>query len=349
MPIPTNVQNIFGNTGVNAAQTVTTSEVALATQTATGNSFWGKIPTLNKSDIGLTLDAQFDKKGFYYTVTDKPNLTTNNEGDLVDTGKKTMWNLDANLPIGVNGTGYKSAQNHHVATSLFAAMDKNNVDVTNAYTRVRVDNNGAKAMAEIVLPSTQVKIGQGQLGDEIAASVRVINSFDGSTAYWVIVSVYRIACMNGMIMPSGVIQYKSTHCNDLSISRSVDVICQGLETFQNDRELLEAQTTKLVSNQDVYEALCIMNKVDLALAPTYEEYQRVIRPTLKRQPAIERHVNLWKKYRKELGSTQWALNNTLTHISTHGDKPEFTASQTITGRINKEKLVHEAMQACIAA
>ncbi len=47
--------------------------------------------------------------------------------------------------------------------------------------------------------------------------------------------------------------------------------------------------------------------------------------------------------------TQWALNNVLTHISTHGNKPAYSESVSITGRTDKEKLVHKALQHMLKA
>ncbi len=346
---PSNVVSLFSKTSAAVAVTTAAVDYAPVRQEARENGLstpnWN-VPTCKREDIGLTLHAQLDAKGVFYTVDGRDNFVQNNAGEFVSTGSKTIYNETNEKTLGVMSKGYEIVQNENIFTSLFAEIERAGLDVSNAFTRVRMDNDGQRVMAEIIFPETSFDVA---VGDTVALSITAINSFDGSGAFHLKMGAFRFICANGMVSANGIIEYKHQHSKGLSASSAAKHIANGMTQYNEDKESLLEQANTQVNAQDVYEALAIMNKIDTKLAPTYEQYQLVIRPTLKREPAIERHMGLWNKYKAELGNTQWALNNVLTHISTHGDKPEYTADQNITTRSGKEKLVGVALRNMLAA
>lgn len=323
----------------------TTTEAVDYSEAKQGTTHWN-VPTCKASDVGLTLAEQLRNKGVFYTVEGRDNFTHNNEGEFVSTGKKTIYNVTNEKTLGVMAQGYKIAQNEQIFLAALREIDNAGINTANAFTRVRIDNDGERVMAEIVFPETSFEV---VVGDVVALSITVTNSFDGSGAFSIKMGAFRFICANGMVSASKIIAYKSAHTASLDIGFAAKTIASGMAQYNEDSEamLLQAQTS--VDEQTVYEALCIMNKIDTSKAATYAQYMAEIRPTLKRQPAIERHMALWNKYKSELGATQWALNNVLTHISTHGDKPEYTASNKITTRNTKEALVGKALNHMLAA
>lgn len=310
-----------------------------------GTTNWN-VPTCKASDIGLSLSEQLRNKGVFYTVDGRDNFVQNDAGAFVSTGKKTIYNVTTQQTLGVMAEGYKIAQNEQIFAAALREIDNAGINVENAFTRVRIDNDGQRVMAEIVFPETAFDVA---VGDTVALSITVSNSFDGSGAFSIKMGAFRFVCANGMVSAGRIIEYKSSHTANLDIGFAAKTIIGGMAQYNEDKESMLEQAKTPVSAQEVYEALCIMNGIDTSLAPTYDAYQAVIRPALKRQPAIERHMALWNKYKKDLGHTQWALNNVLTHISTHGDKPEYTADNKITTRATKEKLVRQALKHMLAA
>ncbi|MCP3921306.1 MAG: DUF945 domain-containing protein [Desulfobacterales bacterium] len=338
-----NVVAIFGKNQETQAQAIDYS------QAKEGTTHWN-VPTIATDDIGATLTEQIESKGLFYNVVARNNSTTDNNGNTVSTGMKTIFNASSNKPLSVQGEGYKIVDNRHLTTNLLAALNQSDIDLTNAFTRTRIDNDGSKMRLEIILPSTSFDVSSNpSVRDEVALSITATNSFDGSGNFSIKCSAYRFICANGMVSAKPVIEYKQKHTQALSVEKAVKVITCGVEAYQNDKADFMQQVKTDVSFQTVYEALAIINKIDTSLAPTYEEYQRVIRPTLKRQPIIEHHMALWSKYKRELGASQWALNNVLTHISTHGNKPQYSESQSVNGRNDKEKLVHKALKHMLEA
>lgn len=308
-----------------------------------GTTNWN-VPTASKEAIGTTLEEQLQPVN--YLVGARPNLTIDNNGNIVDTGKKTIFNVSNNKTLGIQAMGYNIVQNEQATTALLSEIYNSDLPTEHAFARTRVDNYGQTMMAEIVFPATAFEVTPG---DEVAFSITAINSFNGSGSFHVKAGAYRFICANGMVSSTGVIEYRKAHKKDLSVKQAAKVIVCGMEQYHADKESLVKQANTPATEQDVYLALAIMNDIDLAVAPTYTEYQRVIRPTLKREPSIERHMGLWNKYKSELGATQWALNNVLTHIATHGDKPEYSASQKIGTRSTKEKLARTALRKMLAA
>ena len=306
------------------------------------------VPTCTQEDTQLSLVEQLRNKGVFYTVDGRENFTLNNSGEFVSTGKKTIYNVTSEKTLGVMAQGYKIAQNEQIFLSALREIDNAGIDTTHAFTRVRVDNDGQRVMAEIVFPETSFEV---SVGDTVALSVSVINSFDGSGAFTIKMGAFRFVCANGMVSANKIIAYSSAHTASLNIGFATKTIASGMAQYNEDKESLLLQAKTEVNEQTVYEAIAMMNKVDLKKYPTYNEYHAAKVATSARPGgmSVPRHMALWNKYRKELGATQWALNNVLTHISTHGDKPEYSATQNIATRTNKEKLVSQALSHMLAA
>ena len=328
------------------SQQVTTQAVDY-TEAKQGTTHWN-VPTCKASDVGTTLLEQLQAKGVFYTVEGRDNFTLNNAGEFVSTGKKTIFNVDNEKTLGVMAQGYKIAQNEQIFLSALREIDNAGIDTTNAFTRVRVDNDGQRVMAEIVFPETSFDVA---VGDTVALSICVINSFDGSGAFTIKMGAFRFICANGMVSADKIIQYSSAHTASLNIGFATKTIASGMAQYENDKESLLQQASTQVNEQAVYEAIAIMNKIDIKKYPTYSQYhaEKVATSPRPGGMSVPRHMALWNKYSRELGTTQWALNNVLTHISTHGDKPEYTASQNIATRTNKEKLVSQALNHMLAA
>jgi hypothetical protein len=146
-----------------------------------------------------------------------------------------------------------------------------------------------------------------------------------------------------MASAQNIVAYNSSHTAKLDVGFAAKTIVCGMEQYLSDKESMLEQVRTPVNEQIAYETIALMSGIDITEVKTYAQYTAEIRPTLKRQPAIERHMDLWSKYKKELGLNQWALHNVLTHVSTHGDKVEYSASNKITTRATKEKLASAAL------
>lgn len=286
----------------------------------------------------LSLLDSLDAKGIFYTVEKRPNLTIDNDGKLVATGDSTIFNATKNTPIAVMGTGYNVVQNREVFEAYNRVLAKSGIDLNGAYIRTNVTDTGSRAMVEYIFPKHNVEVARG---DTVQFSIKVLHSFDGSTSFVTCAQGYRLACLNGMVMAYGIQGYRAKHSNKLDIDKAARIVCKSLEAFMVNAEDWKRQTTTLVNDDTAYRALAELSGFDdFELASTYTQYVAVVRPTMKRQPVIEKYMALWNEYKGKLGSTQWALTNTLTEISTHGMQK---GEASITYRMTKEAQVKELL------
>ncbi len=359
--IPSNVINIFDiadNTEQQQQKAVVddmlqTHERSLTTSAAIdyenakqGTTDWN-VPTINKSQIGLSLTDQIENSGVLFPVDGRENFTLDNDGNLIDTGFQTIFNVLTGAVLSIQTMGYKIAEMRDICTTALNAINQTNLPLENAFIRAKVDGEGKKIRLEIIFPQTGFEVA---VGDQVAFCLTITNSYDGSDVYSVSCGSFRFWCANGNVSLKPVVAVRQKHTQSLEVEKATSIIVKGLERYAEDQQDMMKQVETKVSEQDVYEALAIVNKIDVSLAPSYEEYQRVIRPTLKRQPIIEKHMALWSKYKRELGgATQWALHNVLTHIATHGNDEEFSGNQSVSGRADKEKLAIKALRHVVLA
>jgi hypothetical protein len=287
----------------------------------------------------LSLMEQLERKGIFYTVEGRENLTYDNDGKIIATGKKTIFNATNNTVLGVMGEGYNIVQNEKIFEAFNRVIAKSNINLEGAYTRCKTHKAGQKAMVEYVFPALKKEV---KVGDAVAPSIVAINSFDGTGSFHVRFGLYRLICLNGMIMGSTVFEYKKNHTKDLSVDFAADVIYRGIQCYESGINNLKKQTTTPVTDQTVYLALAELSgfdKADFSLAPTYADYLAKMRPLTKRPPALDAYMALWGKYSTELGNTEWALHNVMTHISTHGKGFAYDTKNSVTDRLKKENLM----------
>lgn len=323
----------------------TTTKAVDYAQEKQGTTHWN-VPEAKEEEIGKTLLEQLENKGVFYHVDKRDNLTTDNHGHLVPTGKVTIFNDSLNAPLSVMTDSYHICQNRDIFAPLMAALDDANLNLETAFTRVTMEKDGTRVRAEIIFPETSFDV---KVGDTVALCVTATNSFDGSGAFSLQMGAYRFICANGMVSANGILGYRCAHNANLNPRNAATIIAKGMQQYQDDKESLMLQATTRATTQTAYDALCIINDIDKAIAPTFEAYMTEIRPTKKRTTPLEAQMKLWDKYRYELGATQWAVNNMLTHISTHGNKEQYSSSVKIATRNTKEKLVQKALANMLAA
>lgn len=292
----------------------------------------------------LTLLDSLADAGMFYEVEKRANLTHNNAGEVVATGQATIFNTTKNAPIAVMGEGYRVVQNREVFETFNRVLAKSGIDLEGAYIRASATESGSRACVEYIFPKIQTEVKKGDL---VRFSLKVIHSFDGSTAFITSAQGFRLACLNGMVMAAGITCYKAKHSYQLDIDKAARIVVGAVELFMNNAEEWKRQSTTQVDDATAFKALAELSGFDdFALAATYDQYLAVVRPTLKRQPHIEKYMALWNDYKKELGSTLWALNNTMTHISTHGmQKGEASISYRMTKEAKVGELLRKYCQA----
>jgi len=265
------------------------------------------------------LDSLHEQGAFYdvkvtpnlYPVVDERTGLTSYES----TGKKTLVNGSNGQPISVMSEGYTVVQNRDVFTALDKQIAESGIDLTGAYTKVDVANNGGNVAVQYVFPAHSIETGRS--GDKTSLMITAINSFNGSSSFVIYLGGFRGYCMNTQVFGTQIVSYKKQHCKGLNIDRAAEIIRSGIDVFCEEGEAWKRMSKTIVNEQTAYEALAEYGSVDIKHLATFEDYVKYARQQA-REPKLIRYMRVFKTYVQEMGSTEFALYNTLTHISTHG-------------------------------
>lgn len=283
------------------------------------------------------LDSLHEQGAFYdvevtpnlYPVVDERTGLTSYES----TGKKTLVNGSNGQPISVMSEGYTVVQNRDVFTALDKQIAESGIDLTGAYTKVDVANNGGNVAVRYVFPAHSVDVGNG---DKTSLMITAINSFNGSSSFVIYLGGFRGYCMNTQVFGTQIVSYKKQHCKGLSIDRAAEIIRSGIDVFCEEGEAWKTMSKTIVNAQTAYEALAEYGDVNIKDFPTFAEYVTYARQQA-REPKMIRYMRIFESYVKEMGRTEFALFNALTHISTHGSasKKRAQAVSTFESRAKK--------------
>ena len=143
----------------------------------------------------------------------------------------------------------------------------------------------------------------------------------------------RFKCMNGMVLGDMMATYQAKHTAGLSIDNAAKVIETGLKAYTQGADDWNKQIFAEVEMSTVFHALAEMAGIkEHAMFDTIVDYnayrEKQNGGNAPRVSIIDHYFKIWRDYACELNRTEWALNNTLTHIATHGvrdNKPSITA------------------------
>ena len=287
------------------------------------------------------LIQQLEQKGAFYDVQLVDNYWYDSskfeEDDMgfQETGKKTVVNMDLMKSIGVVSASYVPVLNQEIFEKFNVVLENcEDINLDGAYTEVQTSHDGARIMVEYVLPAHTVTL---MNGDEVALRITALNSFDGSTGFKVYCGGIRFKCMNGMVLGDMMATYHAKHSAGLCLDSAAKVIETGLTAYLQGVDTWNAQIKTEVDGSTVFHALAEMAGIkEHAMFDTivdynaYREKQNGGHPP--RKVLIDSYFEVYRDYSNELGSTQWAVNNALTHISTHGVRDSKPSIQSQTNK-----------------
>ena len=176
----------------------------------------------------------------------------------------------------------------------------------------RLYDGGLRAHRTVMFDDLDATIGND--GDRVMCRMDVFNSVDMSWAFQIFSGAYRDLCRNTLVFGgSKAYHQKRKHTRNLSPEALVGKATMGLEFWENDRDSMEAmRSTPLTRDRfaDVLAAtICRKPGMDNLEGHGHPVNERLLGYLLHR---YDEEVS-------ELGRTQWAAFNALTHWSTHLD------------------------------
>lgn len=297
---------------------------------------------INKTYDVLNNLGDYGAAGFNVYTRPVKFIDANDEIQVVP-NKKVLVRDDNNESVGIVGQSYEVAQHPDAFRTVERIISNSDLDTTGVTRDIQVSHDGARAYAVYTLPAHSV--GQGK--EETALQISTRNSFDGSWCFHVEVGAVRMICLNGQVFLDSFAMFKARHTAGLNMDHAARKLSKAIDVYQNESERwIRWQNTSVTDNQafktfaDV--AGCKFVTPVKAMTSTVESL--LIEPEVYRNRTL---MNLWTQYtndeRKALGSTAWAIYNTMTHWATHASATKSTAQKNIAAiQVARQDKVRQA-------
>ena len=300
----------------------------------------------NKYDVLNNLGG-YGEAGF--NVYTKPVTFTSTENETVTIpNKNVLVRNDNHNSVGIVGSKYEVAQHPDAFRTVERIIAGSDLDVTGVTRDIQVSHDGARAYAVYTLPAHST--GEGK--EETALQISTRNSFDGSWCFHVEVGAVRMICLNGQVFLDSFAMFKARHTAGLNMDHAARKLSKAIDVYQNESERwLKWQNTSVTDNEafktfaDV--AGCKFVTPVKAMSSTVDSL--LLEPEVYRNRTL---MNLWTQYtsdeRKALGSTAWAMYNTMTHWATHADATKSTAQKNIAAiQVARQDKIRQAAKKSI--
>ena len=221
-------------------------------------------------------------------------------------------------PIAVVGSGYTLVQNNDVYPQIEDAIYASAINTRGMTRDIKSSHGGARTIVTYSFPAHKVDI--NDRGDNVMLTIKVLNSYDGSWRFMILVGAVRQICSNGMVIGEYFSEHFAKHTKNIDTDVAVDKLGHALEVFGQNAELWTAYPSTKVSDLQATNVLT-------SLAGGSKTLLELLQQT---------HV----EYVDELGKNLWALFNTLTEWSTHAKfKNEKNKAATVITREAKVRKV----------
>ena len=286
--------------------------------------------------------GDYGSAGFNVYTRPVKYIDANDEIQVVP-NKKVLVRDDNNESVGIVGQNYEVAQHPDAFRTVERIISNSDLDTTGISRDIQVSHDGARAYAVYTLPAHSA--GQGK--EETALQISTRNSFDGSWCFHVEVGAVRMICLNGQVFLDSFAMFKARHTAGLNMDHAARKLSKAIDVYQNESERwVRWQNTSVTDNQafKTFADVAGCKFVTPVKAMTSTVDSLLLEPEVYRNRTL---MNLWTQYtndeRKALGSTAWAVYNTMTHWATHAEATKSTAQKNIAAiQVARQDKVRQA-------
>ena len=227
---------------------------------------------------------------------------------------------DTGQVLAVHKTGYKLVKNADIYPAFEDALKRSQLDLNGMYYEDDVSYNGGRCMRSYFFPEHRVEIAPNDLVD---LQLRVINSYDGSSAFQALVGAYRLLCSNGMVIGQKFSQTFGKHTQGLDINTVVRKVGNAIDVYCSQADVWSRWTKTALSDE---QAIRIIDEM-----PNMNDKLR------------DHLLLLWQVEKGKLGNTKWALFNALTYWSTHTSVKQSSSANAGALVLQRETQVRRVM------
>jgi len=153
------------------------------------------------------------------------------QSGVVVPGRRVIVRTDTDTPLGIVGSNYKVLTHSEALDPILDALKRKNVKT---FQRVALTGDGARMFANIYFPGNEINLASrthegGR--DNCWPGITVVNSLDGTLKYSLEATIYRLACTNGMRIPTAISRAATTHSKNKNYDEMVEeIIAQTSDT-----------------------------------------------------------------------------------------------------------------------
>lgn len=183
-------------------------------------------------------------------------------------------------------------------------------------------NEGKQVCREIIVRTEQV---DGPDGHPIQFRIRQINSYDGSSRYFMLAGTYREWCRNGAASLLGTISSTSQkHTSKINVAAEVSKLRKAIAFFRKEPELYRGWYQRQVRTEDVA-SLFMYTLVFEKRIPT-NEFPNVGEIKYNKKQ-FEILMSAWERNSLQLGRNKWAIYQAATWWASHGEGKTRSAEE----------------------
>jgi hypothetical protein len=210
-----------------------------------------------------------------------------------------------------------------------------------------LDKDYAQAKREIILNDYSENIkSHRKLHDVISIKIVIESSLDGRRPMRIVVSIVRLACMNGMPTEDNFVTSVRKHTSVFSLSdfsRKVEYYASNaIDSFKRDTETFKDLVKRNITDDAVItflkQAMCYSKKPTKDISDHFNK------------SLFEKMLKEYRVNQRNMGSTAWSLYNAMTHYSTHAEDSKWLdddkklGSNVLTVIGSREREVFKALK-----
>lgn len=250
--------------------------------------------------------------------------------DILDPGRgltapdqQAVIRTDTNKILHIPKSRYHLTKNSDIFPLLEEGIQKSSIDMSGMKVADSLAYDGGMTVRTYTFPG---HVAEPVVGDITQLQMKVINSYNGGSQFKCFIQGMRLACLNGMVLPAGIINLigaRHTKSLGAKLPEIIQKMVKALEIFNSQTAIWETFTQTTISDAQAIQIIQTMPGMNERLE--------------------QRLKSLWLDHKQELGATKWALYNTLTYWSTHEDIRPSAASNVSAIVLDRESKVQSVL------
>lgn len=144
--------------------------------------------------------------------------------------------VEKEIPVGVVSNTYTLVQHTDVADMCFEGIRRAGMDLEQLRCELGLSELGEWMNLRIYFPKEYDH--EPNDGNRVGLRLECYNSVDGSSRLIILLGWLRFVCSNGMIIGETKVELRDIHNKYMDINRIPDIVCDGLEKVNGDRQRL---------------------------------------------------------------------------------------------------------------